>query len=88
MRKISFSPEGWEDYTYLQAKERKNLEKVNKLIKEIARNPFDGIGKSEPLKNNLSGYWSRRIDRKNRLVYSITDETVVIYQCSSHYSQK
>lgn len=88
MSKITFSDEGWEDYLYWQSEDKKILKKINKLIKDITRDPFNGIGKPEPLKENLSGYWSRRIDDKNRLLYSINGEVVEIYQCRCHYSDK
>ena len=88
MNKITFSAEGWEDYLYWQSEDKKTLKKINQLIKDIARDPFNGIGKPEPLKENLSGYWSRRIDSKNRLLYSVNGDVIEIYQCRCHYLDK
>lgn len=78
----------WEDYTYWQSQDRKTLKKINALIRDIDRNGYDGIGKPEPLTGDLSGYWSRRIDDKNRIVYRIHNNTMQIVQCGSHYRQK
>jgi addiction module toxin, txe/yoeB family len=64
---------------------QKNLKKINKLLKDISRNPFEGIGKPEPLKENLTGFWSRRIDEEHRLVYAVEDERVIIFACRGHY---
>lgn len=88
MNRITFSAEGWEDYLYWQLEDKKTLKKINQLIKDIIRSPFEGIGKPEPLKGDLSGYWSRRIDDKNRLLYSVSNEIIEIYQCRYHYSDK
>lgn len=82
---IKFSVNAWEDYLYWQATDRTVLKRINLLIKDIEREPFVGIGKPEPLKHNLSGFWSRRIDLQHRLVYSIIDETLCIAQCRDHY---
>jgi len=76
----------WEEYLYWQTQDKKTLKRVNLLIKDIERNPFDGLGKPEPLKENLSGFWSRRIDEKNRLVYRIVGENCQIAQCRGHYT--
>jgi toxin YoeB len=84
MRKI-FSETAWNDYIYWQQNDKNTLRKVNQLIKDIDRNSFQGIGKPEPLKGNLSGYWSRRIDDSNRIVYRINSEIIEIYQCRGHY---
>ena len=78
----------WEEYLYWQSQDRKTLKRINALIKDIDRNGYDGIGKPEPLKNNLSGWWSRRIDECNRIVYRIKDERIEIVQCGSHYKDK
>lgn len=78
----------WEDYLYWQTQDKKTLKKINALIKDIDRNGYDGIGKPEPLTGDLSGYWSRRIDEKNRLVYKIVDGTIRIAQCRTHYGDK
>ncbi len=75
----------WEDYLYWQTQDRKTLRRVNELIRDIERNPYNGTGQPEALRGNLSGQWSRRIDKFNRLVYRIQDEAVVILQCRGHY---
>ena len=80
--------DAWEDYLYWQTQDKKTLKKINALIKDIDRNGYDGIGKPEPLTGDLTGYWSRRIDEKNRLVYKIADGTIRIAQCRTHYSDK
>ena len=82
---ITFSSHAWEDYTTWLKEDRKMLLKINQLIKEIQRTPFDGIGKPEALKYDLAGYWSRRIDREHRLVYKIDNETLIILSCKYHY---
>ncbi len=84
-RKLVFTPEAWDDYLYWIVKDRKTLKKLNKLIGETQRSPFDGIGKPEPLKDDYSGYWSRRIDDKNRFIYAITDVEIQIIACRFHY---
>ena len=83
--KIVFSKNAWEDYLSWQAEDKKILKKINELIKEIQKNPHEGIGKPEPLKFNLKGLWSRRIDREHRLVYQTTDDEILIYSCRYHY---
>lgn len=75
----------WEDYCYWQAQDRKTLKRVNSLIKDIQRNRHEGIGKPEPLRGNLSGWWSRRIDDVNRIVYKEQDGVIIIASCRSHY---
>jgi toxin YoeB len=82
---ICFEVQGWEDYLYWQQADRKALKRINELIKDIQRNPFDGIGKPEPLKHNLSGCWSRRITETHRIVYTVQDGQAVILQCRYHY---
>jgi toxin YoeB len=82
---IKFSSKGWEDYLYWQATDRAMLKRINMLIKEIEREPFSGKGKPEPLKHQLSGFWSRRIDVQHRLVYAYEADTVLIAQCRDHY---
>ena len=84
MKKIWFD-EAWEDYLYWQSQDKKTLKRVNALLKDIDRNYFSGIGKPEPLKGELSGFWSRRIDDTNRLVYRICDGTLEILSCRGHY---
>lgn len=83
-RALVFDPHGWEDYVYWQTQDRRTLKRINTLIADILRDPFDGIGKPEPLRHVLSGAWSRRIDEKNRLVYYVTDEHVVVLQARDH----
>ena len=80
-----WTDEAWADYLYWQGEDRKTLKRINLLIKDIERDPFDGIGKAEPLKHNLSGYWSRRIDDTNRLVYQVEDGQLYIISCRYHY---
>lgn len=82
---IIFSNQAWENYLYWSATDKKIFKKINALIKECQRTPFEGIGKPEPLKNELSGWWSRRIDREHRLVYRIKDGALEIAQCRHHY---
>jgi toxin YoeB len=84
MKKV-WSDEAWEDYLYWQTQDKKTLKKINKLIKDIERTPFDGIGKPEPLKYHYQGCWSRRIDEYNRLVYLVENDTIEILICRSHY---
>ena len=75
----------WEEYLSWQLEDRKTLKRINQLIRDIQRNPFEGIGKPEPLKGNLSGWWSRRIDDANRLVYHIQEDAVIIIAVKNHY---
>ena len=82
---LSFSDDAWEDYLYWQQYDKKILKRINRLIKEIQRTPFEGIGDPEPLKYNWSGYWSRRISIEHRLVYKVTDRAILIAQCRYHY---
>ncbi|MDC5321075.1 Txe/YoeB family addiction module toxin [Acinetobacter baumannii] len=84
-RKISFTPTAWETYTFWQSQDKKTLKRINLLIKDCLRSPFDGIGKPEPLVGDLSGFWSRRIDEKNRLVYEVTDSAITVISCRYHY---
>jgi len=85
MNEVSWTLEAWNDYLFWQTQDRKTLKRINKLIRETLRTPFDGIGKPEPLKGSLSGYWSRRIDTSNRLVYAVDDHMLVIISCRYHY---
>jgi toxin YoeB len=85
MRNICFVPEGWEQYTYWHGQDRKTLKRINTLLDAAARDPFAGIGKPEALVGNLSGYWSRRIDESNRLVYRATDDDIIVVGCRYHY---
>ena len=89
MSNLAFLPEGWEDYLYWQIQDKKTLRKINYLLQDILRNAFEGIGKPEPLKGDMSGWWSRRIDETNRLVYRIkSDGDIEIAQCRGHYNDK
>ena len=83
--RILWEDRDWEDYLYWQGENKKTLKRINLLIKDITRNPFTGIGQPEPLKHNLSGLWSRRIDLENRIVYLTDNETVHILACRGHY---
>jgi len=83
--KLIFSEDAWDDYLYWQLNDKKILKKVNKLIKEIKREPFKGLGEPEPLKYNWSGYWSRRITIEHRLVYKVVESSILIAQCRYHY---
>lgn len=86
MRNLIFTPEAWDDYIYWQSQDKKTLRRINELIRDTQRSPFEGIGKPEPLKGNLTGFWSRRIDETNRLVYEVTDAEIAIISCRRHYS--
>jgi toxin YoeB len=83
--KITFSQNAWEDYTSWLKDDKNMLKRINELIREIQRTPFAGKGKPEPLKYDLAGFWSRRIDREHRLVYQIKDNEILIYACRYHY---
>lgn len=85
MRAIRFVPDAWEDYLYWHEQDKKTLKRINQLITATARDSFEGIGKPEPLRGDLSGYWSRRIDDKNRLVYRASDSDLVVIACRFHY---
>ncbi len=82
---ILWEESAWEDYLYWQTQDKKTLKRINALIKDIQRSTFEGIGKPEALKENLSGYWSRRIDETNRIVYCEKDGAIVIASCRGHY---
>lgn len=82
---IKFSSKGWEDYLYWQSTDRAVLKRINTLIKDIQREPFAGLGKPEPLKHQLSGFWSRRIDAQHRIVYIYEDNMLLIAQCRDYY---
>ncbi len=84
MNKIWFD-KAWEDYLYWQSQDKKTLKRINQLVRDVERNPFNGIGKPEPLKGELSGFWSRRIDNVNRLVYRINGDILEILSCKGHY---
>jgi toxin YoeB len=84
--KLCFTPSAWDDYLWFQENDRRLVKRINLLIKDTLRSPFDGIGKPEPLRAELSGYWSRRITSEHRLVYSATLEEVIIIACRYHYA--
>ena len=84
-RILAWTDEAWNSYIYWQTQDKKTLKRINKLIEAALRNPFKGIGKPEPLKENLSGFWSRRIDDNNRLVYAVDDHYLTIISCRFHY---
>ncbi|MFC5911795.1 Txe/YoeB family addiction module toxin [Streptacidiphilus monticola] len=86
---ISFTPEGWEDYVWWQANDRRLLKRINQLLADVVRNGNEGIGKPEPLRHELQGAWSRRIDQEHRLVYALDEksDTVFVLACRYHYSK-
>jgi toxin YoeB len=85
MRNITFTADAWEDYIYWQSQDKKTLKRINELIKSAQRTPFGGIGKPEALRGGLAGFWSRRIDETNRLVYGVSDSDIAIISCRYHY---
>lgn len=86
MSKLIFLPEGWDDYLYWQGQDKRTLRRINQLLQDVLRQPFAGVGKPEPLRGNLAGWWSRRIDDANRLVYRVhSNGNVEIAQCRGHY---
>ena len=87
-RLLVFSPNAWADYTYWQTQDKKTLKRINTIIEATAREPSTGIGKPEPLRGDLTGYWSKRIDDVNRLVYQVTDTELIIFNCRFHYGDK
>lgn len=84
-RLLCWTDEAWKDYVYWQSQDKKTLKRINKLIIDTKRSPFEGIGKPEALKENLSGFWSRRIDETHRLVYAVDDKALTIISCRYHY---
>ena len=84
-RLIKWDYDAWEDYLYRQTQDKKTLKRINQLIKDMSRNPFLGIGKPEPLKGKLTGFWSHRIDDTNRLVYTVDENSILIFSCRGHY---
>ena len=82
---ITFSENAWDDYLYWQKVDKKIVKKINKLIKEIQRTPFEGSGRPEKLRYDLAGYWSRRIDQEHRLVYQVDNDQILVYSCRFHY---
>ena len=85
MRETKFLSNGWDDYLYWQSKDKKVLKKLNKLIKECQRHPFEGIGKPEALKYEFTGLWSRRINKEHRLIYEIKNDLLIIHSLKGHY---
>lgn len=88
MSNLSFSEKAWQEYLYWQTQDKKTLRRINLLLQDIQRNCYDGIGKPEPLKDDLSGYWSRRIDDTHRLVYRVSGDIIEVLQCKGHYGDK
>lgn len=84
-RLLAWTDDAWGDYLYWQTQDKKTLKRINKLIVDAKRSPFQGIGKPEPLRENLAGFWSRRIDETNRLVYAVDEHALTIIACRYHY---
>jgi toxin YoeB len=85
MRSLKFSDDAWNDYLFWQEHDKRTLKRLNELLKACQRTPFEGVGKPEALKHKLAGLWSRRIDDKNRLVYEVLDDAIVVVSCRHHY---
>jgi toxin YoeB len=88
MKNLDFTGNSWIDYLYWQEQDKKTVRQIHKLIRDIDRNGNKGIGKPEPLKGNMSGYWSRHIDEKNRMIYRISDAVIELYALRTHYGDK
>lgn len=86
--KLLFTPTAWDEYLWYQSNDRPLLKRVNQLLADITRNGNEGIGKPEPLRGELAGFWSRRVDQKNHLVYKIENDTVIVIACRSHYGDR
>ena len=84
-RRLTFTPDAWDDYLYWQSQDKKTLKRINQLLRDVSREPFTGIGKPEPLRENLTGYWSRRIDDTDRLVYAVEEQAIIVVACRYHY---
>jgi toxin YoeB len=84
-RNLAWTEASWSDYIYWQGQDKKTLKRINKLIANVLRTPFEGIGKPEPLKENLSGFWSRRVDDSHRLVYAVSNNHITVISCRYHY---
>lgn len=87
-RHLAWTEAAWSDYIFWQTQDKKTLKRINKLINDLMRTPFEGIGKPESLKENLSGFWSRRIDETHRLVYAVSDRHITLIACRYHYGDK
>jgi toxin YoeB len=85
--RIVFTESAWDDYQWFQERDRRLAKRINAIIKDVLRSPFEGIGKPEALKANLSGYWSRRIDQEHRLVYTVIADDLIIVACRYHYNE-
>ena len=83
--KLIFGEQSWSDYVYWQSTDKRTLKKINALLQDIKRNPFDGLGKPEPLKHEMAGTWSRRINQEHRLVYEVFEESILVVSCRYHY---
>lgn len=83
--RLAWDERAWDEYCYWQKQDKKTLRRINELIKSIRRTPYEGIGKPEPLRENLQGWWSRRIDDSNRIVYRVAKDTVIVASCKNHY---
>jgi toxin YoeB len=83
--KFVFVEESWEDYLYWQKTDKQKLKRINELLKDILRNPFEGIGKPEPLRHKYAGFWSRRIDEEHRLIYKVSEDEIQVFKCRFHY---
>jgi toxin YoeB len=83
---LVFTELSWEDYLFWQKNDKQKLKRINEILKDISRNPYDGIGKPEPLKFNYAGFWSRRIDEEHRLIYRVDDDEIQIAKCRFHYN--
>jgi toxin YoeB len=83
--KLVFTELSWEDYLFWQKNDKQKLKRINELLKDISRHPYNGIGKPEPLKFNYAGFWSRRIDEEHRLIYRVDDDEIQIAKCRFHY---
>ena len=84
--RVLFTPTAWEDYTWWQETDRKLCKRLNRIIKDIRRSPFEGIAKPEPLKGTYSGFWSRRLTEEHRIIYRVRDDAVEIVACRGHYT--
>jgi toxin YoeB len=84
---MTFTPSAWDDYQWFAQHDRKLTKRINQIIQDVLRAPFEGIGKPEPLKGDLSGYWSRRINDEHRLVYAVKDDNVIFIACRYHYGE-